>query len=200
MDKIVDIRTIPNIANPENFSFNSSPDEEDEFDFIMQARYKVSSLMSENKVMSSIGSEEESDPIVSSIKKRKNKLGPPMRMARPTGDAKKPVTSRPITAQEKPAIAQARPTTAQVKPPATRIKPPRKMMPKKNDPVALFQQRQSDWKSSPFLNSGSNSKEGRKLRVFARPQTGIKLSKGTPRTEFATPYEKTKSSTKLEDK
>jgi hypothetical protein len=82
------------------------------------------------------------------LKNRKNKLGPPLRVKED---------------QERPKIPVSRPTTAKIIPsyiPSPQIKR------KKNDPVALYQQRQKGWKSNTFLRSNtSNNREGRKLNL-----------------------------------
>lgn len=85
------------------------------------------------------------------LKTRKTKLGPPMRVKNDQSDEE--TTRKPPT----------RPTTAKVIPsyiPSPQVKK------RKNDPVALYQQRQKEWKSNSFLRSNTmNTREGRKLNL-----------------------------------
>ena len=87
------------------------------------------------------------------LKTRKNKLGPPVRVKDEEEEDEVP----------KQRIQISRPTTAKVIPsyiPSPQVKK------KKNDPVALYQQRQKEWKASSFLRSNTmNTREGRKLNL-----------------------------------
>ena len=88
------------------------------------------------------------------LKSRKNKLGPPVRVKDEEDSNNEEPIYRPIV---------SRPTTAKVIPsyiPSPQVKK------RKNDPVALFQQRQKEWKANSFLRSNTlHTREGRKLNL-----------------------------------
>ena len=68
--------------------------------------------------------------------------------------------------------------------------------------MALFQQRQQDWRNTAFLKSGSNLKEGRKLNLSQysarRPFKTIRHSQNVPRPTYVAPHEKRRDDVRYE--
>lgn len=101
------------------------------------------------------------------LRQKKNLLGPPGRVKKsePKSEPKVLKAERPQTAKPTPSKPETRPSTALPRAPSLILSTPSKKTPK-TDRVALFQQRQKQWKSQPFLAANSDSnRQGRKLNL-----------------------------------
>jgi len=119
----------------------------------LPSRYPIHKPASSSEDSEELSEEEAPENNSPSFGSFKPKLGPPMR-----------VEKQPQEKPQRPGTAKApRPSSARtLKTPSVMYsQTPRK---KKTDPVSLFQQRQREWKSNPFLKANTN-KQGRKLNL-----------------------------------
>ncbi|CAG9330508.1 unnamed protein product [Blepharisma stoltei] len=118
------------------------------------------------------------------IRKKKNQLGPPVRVEKAQEAPQRPHTAKPQI--YRPQSAKFPKTPSFFATPITTKK-------KKSDPVALFNQRQREWKSNAFLRSNTlNTREGRKLNLNP-PQKDfevVKASHDYRKNNYVAPHEK----------
>lgn len=190
--------------NKQNLYSKTLENEDDDDDFVIESRYKESKkeilpekqfkakLINESEEDSSDEEEEAKQRLkkrLDDLKSRKTNLGPPVRVKEIDSESDEstpppPKVSRPMS----------RPTTAKVIPSYIQTPVGKK---RKNDPVALFQQRQREWKSNSFLKSNNlNTREGRKLNLGpSYHQKNFELNKKKDvheyiRNEYTAPHEK----------
>ena len=125
------------------------------------------------------------------LKSRKKKLGPPQRVKEPKFPE---LDANSSSSDHKPRAPVTRPTTAKV---ISSYIPSPSLKKRKNDPVALYQQRQKEWKASSFLRANTlNTREGRKLNLaVSNHAKDFELSKRKDvhayiRTDYTAPHEK----------
>ena len=190
--------------NKQNLYSKTLDNEDDDEDFVIESRYKESKkeILPEKQFKAKVvneSEEEDSDEEeeaklrlkrrLDDLKSRKTNLGPPVRVKEIESESDgstppPPKATRPMS----------RPTTAKVIPSYIQTPMGKK---KKNDPVALFQQRQREWKSNSFLKSNNlNTREGRKLNLGPsyHPKS-FELNKKKDvheyiRNEYTAPHEK----------
>jgi hypothetical protein len=168
--------------NLRSVTFDEELGEEEEDDYDLGARYdKLHAKDHEfhpepvheddaDEVSSEEEEEEQRDKLLQRLEElRQNKqlLGPPGRVKRQDSkpEAKAQILQRPQTAKPVPKPAESRPVTALPRTPSLILSTPSKKTPK-TDRVALFQQRQKQWRSQPFLAANSDSnRQGRKLNL-----------------------------------
>lgn len=189
--------------NKQNLYSKGFENEDDEDDFVIESRYKESkkdqipekhpkvNITEESSDESSEDSSEAKKRLkkrLDDLKNRKTNLGPPVRVKENRSSSEEstppPKVNRPIS----------RPTTAKVVPSYIQTPAGKK---KKTDPVALFQQRQREWKSNSFLKSNNlNTREGRKLNLApSYHQKNFELNKKKDvheyiRNDYTAPHEK----------
>jgi hypothetical protein len=171
--------------NQRSVTFEDELGEEEEDDYDLGARYdklyakdREFHPVHEDEEVSSEEEEEEEEEEneeqrdkllqrLEELRQKKQLLGPPGRVKKQDSksEAKAKVLERPQTARPVPKPAESRPVTALPRTPSLILSTPSKKTPK-TDRVALFQQRQKQWKSQPFLAANSDSnRQGRKLNL-----------------------------------
>ena len=182
--------------NKQNLYTKQPDNEDDEEENPLQSRYRETKHEriyenETNQIEEDSDDEEDSEEQAKlRIKKRLNEL-----KTRKTKIASMSKAKNILEDEEsKPKPQISRPTTAKVIPsyiPSPQIKK------RKNDPVALYQQRQKEWKNNHFLKSNSmNTREGRKLNlVSSNHAKDFELSKKKDvhefiRQNYTAPHEK----------
>ena len=189
--------------NKQNLYSKTLENDEDDDDFVIESRYKESKIeklpekdlkpktIQESDEDSSDVEEEAKQRLkkrLDELKNRKPNLGPPVRVQENES------SSEESTPPYKPTRPASRPTTAKVIPSYIQTPLGKK---KRNDPVALFQQRQREWKSNSFLKANCHgTREGRKLNLNPNyHQKTFELSKKKDvhefiRNDYKAPHEK----------
>jgi hypothetical protein len=188
--------------NKQNLYSKTLENDEDDDDFVIESRYKEPKKEKlpekDEKFQIVQESEEESSDVeekakerlkkrLDELKNKRNNLGPPVRV-------KEDSSSSDSTPPNKPVRPLSRPTTAKVIPSYIQTPFGKK---KRNDPVALYQQRQREWKSNSFLKANNlNTREGRKLNLNpSYHQKTFELNKKKDvhefiRNDYTAPHEK----------
>lgn len=190
-EKLEDIEQLLRRMREENANYRKTqgtlleePTDSHDEDFPLPSRYKSKENLSDTDSPCR-GEAQDTPPRndyetrLNEVRKRKNKLGPPVKVSKEPG-----ITKRPVTAQPRPLGARV--------PKQVPVFPVAPLSKRKNDPVSLYQQRQNDWKAALFLRSNGHLKQGRKLNIPVpkKPFQARRVKPMFVKNEYQPPHEK----------